>query len=141
MAMILASHFGCTNQKGLTMTISIKPNLNIIYVTDVGASTSFYKLLFKEDPIFTSPRYVVFSVGDGVEFALWSGGETPDLNVPRFSEIGIQLKTDNDVENLFEEWNKNSSIKFAREIYTEIFGRTFLVEDPDKHIIRVCSED
>ena len=123
------------------MTLSIKPNLHIIYVADVEASTNFYKMLFKTDPIFTSPRYVVFDAGGGVEFALWSGAETPDLSVPRFSEIGIQLPTDKDVENLFEEWKNITDIKFAREIYSEVFGRTFLVEDPDGHIIRACSED
>lgn len=123
------------------MTLSIKPNLNIVYVTDVEVSTSYYKTLFKTGPIFTSPRYVVFSAGDGVEFALWSGAETPDLATPRFSEIGIQLPTDKDVEELFKEWSNISDIKFARDIYNEVFGRTFLVEDPDGHLIRVCSED
>jgi predicted enzyme related to lactoylglutathione lyase len=123
------------------MTLSIKPNLHIVYVTDVEVSTHFYKTLFKTDPIFTSPRYVVFSAGGGVEFALWSGAETPDSTTPRFSEIGIQLPTDKDVEDLFKEWLEIKDIKFSREIYSEVFGRTFLVEDPDGHMIRVCSED
>jgi len=74
-------------------------------------------------------------------FAIWTGGTKPDITVPRFSEIGIMLPSSEDVDRLFEEWKKNSKIQIVREPYTEVFGRTFLVADPDGHIIRVCPVD
>ena len=36
---------------------------------------------------------------------------------------------------------QNKDINITREPYTEVFGLTFLVEDPDGHIIRVCPLD
>ncbi len=120
---------------------SPKPNLQLVYVSDINRSTSFYKTLFNTDPVFESPRYVAFSAGGDALFAIWSGGAMPDASVPRYSEIGIMLPSSEDVDNLFEEWKNNSNIKIIQEPSTEIFGRTFLVEDPDGHIIRVCPLD
>jgi predicted enzyme related to lactoylglutathione lyase len=125
------------------ITISPKPNLQLVYVSDIERSTAFYKTLFNCEPMFSSPRYVTFAAdakGEAV-FAIWTGGTKPDIAVPRFSEIGIMLPSNEDVDRLFEEWQKNPDIKITREPYTEVFGRTFLVEDPDGHIIRVCPLD
>ncbi|HEX2978383.1 MAG TPA: VOC family protein [Candidatus Babeliales bacterium] len=120
------------------LKISPKPNLQLIYVSDIKRSTDFYKKIFNSEPIFSSPRYVAFSAGGPAIFAIWTGGTTPDASVPRFSEIGIMLPSSEDVDRLFEEWQKNHDIKIVKEPYTEVFGRTFLVSDPDGHIIRVC---
>lgn len=119
----------------------IIPNLQLIYVSDVGRSTAFYKMLFGTDPVFSSPRYVAFSAGGEALFALWSGGETPDPSAPRFSEVGIMLKSDSEVDSLYETWKQNGDIVIAKEIETAVFGRTFLIKDPDGNIIRVCSRD
>jgi hypothetical protein len=70
-----------------------------------------------------------------------TGGTTPDLHTQRFSEIGIMLPSDKDVDLLFEKWRTNSDIKIVKEPYTEVFGGTFLVEEPDCHIIWVCPLD
>ncbi|GAB4184724.1 MAG: VOC family protein [Simkaniaceae bacterium] len=118
-----------------------KPNLQLIYVSDIKRSTDFYKTLFNTEPIFSSPRYVAFSAGDEALFAIWTGGATPDASVPRFSEIGIMLPSNDDVDRLYEKWKKNPNIKIVQEPQTEVFGRTFLVKDPDGHIIRVCPLD
>lgn len=123
------------------MTVSPKPNLQLVYVSDIKRSTAFYEKLFNAKPVFTSPRYVAFRAGGDALFALWTGGETPDLATPRFSEIGIMLPKNEDVERLFEEWKKYPDIKFLKEPYTEVFGLTFLVEDPDGHMIRVSPVD
>ena len=121
--------------------ISPKPNLQLIYVSDIKRSTSFYQAIFNSKPVFSSPRYVAFAAGSEALFAIWTGGTKPDITIPRFSEIGIMLPSGKDVDNLFEEWQKNPDIKFIREPYDEVFGRTFLVEDPDGHIIRACPAD
>ncbi len=123
------------------MTVSPKPNLQLIYVSDIARSTAFYKTLFNAEPVFSSPRYVAFSAGGEAQFAIWSGGTIPDVAVPRFSEIGIMLPSNEDVDRLFEEWEKNPSIKMVQKPVTEVFGRTFLIADPDGHIIRVCPLD
>lgn len=123
------------------MTISRKPNLQLVYVSDIERSTAFYKTLFNAEPVFSSPRYVAFTAGGEALFAIWTGGTIPDLAAPRFSEIGIMLPSNEEVDRLFEEWQKNSDIKIVQEPRTEVFGRTFLVADPDGHIIRVCLLD
>lgn len=123
------------------MLASPKPNLQLIYVSEIKRSTDFYSTLFNADPVFKSPRYVAFEAGAEVIFAIWTGGTLPDSSVPRFSEIGIMLSSDKEVEDLFTEWKKNPKIEIYKEPYTEVFGLTFLVKDPDGHIIRVCSQD
>ncbi len=118
-----------------------KPNLQLIYVSDIKRSTELYKTLFNAEPVFKSPRYVAFSAGDGAFFALWTGGEKPDISVPRFSEIGILLPSNEEVDQLFETWKKNPDITVVKEPYTEVFGRTFMIQDPDGHLIRVSPLD
>ncbi len=97
--------------------------------------------LFNLEPYFVSPRYVVFKVDGEADFAIWSGGEVPDKECPRFTEIGINLKTDVEVEELYSQWVERSSINIHKALYTDVFGKTFLVKDPDGHIIRVSSAD
>jgi predicted enzyme related to lactoylglutathione lyase len=123
------------------MTVFPKANLQLVYVADIQRSTSFYKALFKTDPIFSSPRYVAFSAGGEALFAIWTGGAAPDPNTPRFCEIGVMLSSDEDVNRLFEEWQKNPDIHIVQTPRTEVFGLTFLVKDPDGHVIRVCRRD
>ena len=123
------------------MTVSIRANLQLIYVSDIERSSAFYKSIFKTEPVFTSPRYVAFPVSGEALFAMWTGAEKPDPATPRFSEIGIMLPSNAEVDRLYEEWQHNAGIKIIREPYDEVFGRTFLAQDPDGHIIRVCPAD
>jgi predicted enzyme related to lactoylglutathione lyase len=125
------------------MKLSPKPNLQLVYVSNIERSTNFYKTLFNAEPVFSSPRYVAFAADEEAKalFAIWTGGETPDVDAPRFSEIGIMLPSNEVVDLLYEEWRNNADIKIVKEPYTEVFGRTFLVKDPDGHIIRVSPSD
>lgn len=123
------------------MTLSPKANLQLVYVSDIERSTAFYKTIYNAEPIFSSPRYVAFESGAETLFAIWTGGETPEAGAPRFSEIGIMLGTNEEVEQLFDEWSKNPEIQIIKEPYNEVFGRTFLASDPDGHIIRVSPLD
>jgi predicted enzyme related to lactoylglutathione lyase len=118
-----------------------KPNLQLVYVSDIERSTNFYKTIFNTEPLFESPRYVAFTVSGEALFAIWSGGETPEQATPRYSEIGIMLPSSEDVDNLFILWKENADINIIREPYNEVFGRTFLAADPDGHVIRVCPLD
>ena len=123
------------------MTKIRKPNLQLIYVSDIPLSTEYYKNLFNIEPFFITPRYVVFKIDGEADFAIWSGGGVPDNTAPRYSEIGINLESDNDVTELYNEWKDADNIHIEKEIYTDVFGKTFLVKDPDGHIIRVSSKD
>lgn len=128
------------------MTIAPKANLQLVYVSDISRSTAFYKSIFKSDPIFISPRYVAFKADANGEalFAIWTGFsdiDKLDSTAARFSEIGIMLSSNAEVDLLFDEWQDNKEITVVREPYDEVFGRTFLVKDPDGHIIRVCPRD
>jgi hypothetical protein len=44
------------------------------------------------------------------------------------------------VEDLYHKWKKDGAIEFAKELYKEVFGFTFLVKDPDGHVVRVSPE-
>lgn len=128
---------------GNLISVAITPNLQLIYVSDIERSTNFYNFIFKKEPIFVSPRYVAYSSSGDALFAIWSGGEKPTTGIPRFSEIGIMLPTGKDVDNLYTEWKNQVECKInvLKEPYTDVFGRTFLISDPDGHIIRVCPMD
>ncbi|MCH9611777.1 MAG: Phenazine antibiotic resistance protein EhpR [Chlamydiia bacterium] len=119
----------------------LMPNLQLVYVSDITRSTDFYKTIFRQDPVFTSPRYVAWSAGGDAIFAIWSGGETPDSEAKRFSEMGIMLGSNEEVDELYAQWQENPSIDIAQEPSDEVFGRTFLIRDPDGHTIRVCPRD
>jgi len=125
------------------MTITPKANLQLVYVSDISRSTAFYKDIFKSAPVFSSPRYVAFAADANGEalFAIWTGGDKPDMAAPRFSEIGIMLPSNEEVDRLFNKWRDKAEIIVVREPYDEVFGRTFLVKDPDGHIIRICPRD
>ncbi|MDX8001044.1 glyoxalase [Xenorhabdus sp. Reich] len=122
-------------------SVSMKPNLQLVYSSDIERSTDFYKTIFNAEPIFSSPRYVAFSADKDAIFAIWRGETKPERATQRFSEIGIMLPSNKDVDQLFEIWQKNPDIEIKQEPCTEVFGRTFLVKDPDGHIIRVCPLD
>lgn len=85
---------------------------------------------------------MAFKAGNNSLFAIWMGDDgAPDKNAPRVSEIGIMLPSDQDVDQLFLELKDNPAIEIVQERKTEVFGRTFLIKDPDSHIIPVCPQD
>ncbi|HDZ8879035.1 VOC family protein [Aeromonas dhakensis] len=116
-------------------------NLQLIYVSDMERSKAFYNYLLNTTPVFETPRYVAYGVDGQALFALWTGGATPQIDTPRYHEIGIMLPSGKDVDELFELWSNKPQVKILQEPQTEIFGRTFLVADPDGHVIRICPLD
>ena len=118
-----------------------KANLQLIYVSDIRYSTVLYTNLLDE-PHTVTPRYVAFAADDEGKsiFALWSG-EKPLPEVKRSSEIGIMLETDSDVDEAFTTYKCLPGITVIDPPNHQVFGRTFLLKDPDGHLIRVCSRD
>lgn len=118
------------------------PNLTLVYVRDAAASTDFYRTLLEIEPIFTSPRYVAFDMAPGVLFALWSGrSDALDDAGTRTSEIGIMLTGGAAaIDATFTDWTRKG-VEVVDEPHDEVFGRTFVVADPDGNLIRVCPVD
>lgn len=118
------------------------PNLFLIYVSDAEAATAFYSDLFEIEPTFTSPRYVAFDVAPGVLFALWTGrNEHAVSSTPRTSELGLMVPgTASTVDETFARWSAKG-VDVVEEPHDDVFGRTFVITDPDGNLIRVCPVD
>jgi catechol 2,3-dioxygenase-like lactoylglutathione lyase family enzyme len=117
------------------------PNLFLIYVTDVERSTRFYSELFGMEPVMVTPRYVPYEVAPGVLFALWSGRAEQVTDAPRTSEVGLMVPGGGaKVDELFADWTAKGAA-VDQEPYDDVFGRTFVVTDPDGNLIRVSPTD
>lgn len=118
------------------------PNLFLTYVSDAEQSTAFYSDLFDIEPTFTSPRYVAFEVADGVLFAIWTGhNENTTRDTPRTSEIGLMVPgPPSKVDGIYQEWVAKG-VRVVEEPHDDVFGRTFVIADPDGNLIRVSPVD
>jgi len=118
------------------------PNLFMTYVSDAERSTAFYSDLFDIRPDFTSPRYVAFEVAPGVLFAIWTGdNEHASPQTPRTSEIGLMVPgAPTAVDDLYRAWVTKGA-RVVEEPHDDVFGRTFVVADPDGNLIRVSPID
>lgn len=118
------------------------PNLFLIYVRDAEAATAFYSDLFEIEPRFTSPRYIAFEVAPGVLFALWTGrSEHAVPRTPRTSEVGLMVQgAASSVDEVFDRWTAKG-VQVMEEPHDDVFGRTFVVTDPDGNLIRVSPVD
>ena len=116
------------------------PNLFLIYVTDVERATAFYVDLFDIKPTMITPRYVPFEVAPGVLFALWSGrADQVSRQTPRTSEVGLMVPSagsDHAVDEVYASWAAKG-VTVVEEPHDDIFGRTFMIADPDGNLIRV----
>lgn len=118
------------------------PNLFLIYVKDVERATAFYSDLFEMEPVMVTPRYVPFEVAPGVLFALWSGrSEHAVPSNPRTSEVGLMVPGSSAaVDEVFAVWTAKG-VAVIEAPYDDVFGRTFVIADPDGNLIRVSPVD
>ncbi|MBO0810498.1 MAG: VOC family protein [Microlunatus sp.] len=117
------------------------PNLFLIYVTDVQRATSFYNDLFGMQPKLVTPRYVPYEVAPGVLFALWSGRQDQITDAPRTCEVGLMLPGGAaEIDALYQTWVAKG-VTVHQEPYDDVFGRTFMITDPDQNLIRVSPRD
>lgn len=118
------------------------PNLFLIYVTDVERATAFYSDLFDMEPAMVTPRYVSFEVAPGVLFALWNGhGNNAVTTATRTSEVGLMTPgSAAAVDALYSEW-ASKGVTVIEEPHDAVFGRTFVITDPDGNLIRVSPFD
>ena len=118
------------------------PNLFLIGVRDAEAATDFYSDLLEIAPSFVSPRYVAFDVAPGVLFALWTGyGDRVDPDVPRTSEVGLMVPGAAEaIDAVHAQWVRKG-VRVVQEPYDAVFGRTFVISDPDGNYVRVAPVD
>ncbi|MCX2926568.1 VOC family protein [Streptomyces sp. NEAU-W12] len=114
----------------------------IVYVNDAPEAARFYADLLEIEPTFQSPAYIAFGLGGGADLALWSGqtdGPTPA--VPRTSEVCLMLPGGPEaIDRRFARWT-GKGVRVVSEPSDEVFGRTFVVADPDGNLIRVAPVD
>jgi predicted enzyme related to lactoylglutathione lyase len=118
------------------------PNLFLVYVQDAAKAAAFYSDLFEIQPSFTSPRYIAFEVAPGVLFAVWTGhNEHAVPSTPRVSEVGLMVFGGAArIDDMHAQWMKKG-VRVVEEPHDEVFGRTFVVADPDGNLIRVSPVD
>lgn len=119
-----------------------RPNLFIVYVTDVQASARFYGELFDMTPKLATPRFVAYEVAAGVEMALWAGRpEALADSPPRTSEVCLNVTGGpSEIESYYERW-RGQGVTVVQEPHDDVFGRTFVIADPDGNLIRVAPVD
>ena len=122
--------------------MNLVPNAFYLYVTDAARSTEFYQKLFEMEPVFTSPFYVAFEIADGVTFAVWAGAsDALANNPPRTSELGMNVSLPpEELDAIYTKWIELGATTVEAP-HDAVFGRTFVVADPDGNLIRVAPVD
>ncbi|GAB3997449.1 VOC family protein [Glycomyces albus] len=118
------------------------PNMFIVYVNDAPAAARFYGDLFAMEPSFESPYFIAFDLGGGIQLAVWrlDEGEV-DRSTPRTGEVCLCLPGGPErIDAQFQAW-KDKGVEVVREPHDAVFGRTFVIADPDGNLIRVAPVD
>ncbi len=118
------------------------PNLFIVYVSDLARAQAFYSDLFEMAPRFASPRFVEFEVAPGVGLALWTGhAETLDSTEVHRGEICVNVdNAPQSIDDYFRTWEAKG-VTIVEKPHDDIFGRTFVAQDPDGNLLRVAPVD
>ncbi|MFC7343537.1 VOC family protein [Saccharopolyspora griseoalba] len=116
------------------------PNMFIVHVADAAKSARFYGELFEMQPCFESPRFIAFELGGGVQLALWSGA-SGEARPSRTSEVCLCLSGGaEEIDRYHRDW-ANKGVEVVQEPHDDVFGRTFVVADPDGNLVRVVPVD
>ena len=116
------------------------PNSVILYVSDVEASTAFYRRILGHGPIETYPGFSALS--DNVTLGPQAADEIEPAAEPYVggSELSLSDVEHVDVDRLYAQW-KALGIPMILEPTVLEFGYTFVATDPDGHRLRVCATD
>ena len=118
------------------------PNSVILYVSDVEASTAFYRRILDHEPIETYPGFSVFALSDDVTLGLQAADEIEPAAEPYVGESELSLSDVEhvDVDRLYAQWKALGIPMILAPTVLE-FGYTFVATDPDGHRLRVCATD
>ncbi|AKK07189.1 lactoylglutathione lyase-like lyase [Corynebacterium mustelae] len=114
----------------------------IVYASNLDASVAFYTKLLNLETSFESPRYVTMDLASGVSLALWTGESDSLMNAgSRTSEVCVNLGGgEQEILATYDEWVKQG-VSVLEEPHDDVFGKTFVVADPDGNRIRVAPID
>ena len=119
------------------------PNSVILYISDVKASTGFYRKILGSGPVETYPGFSVFSLSDGMTLGLQAADQIEPAAEPYIGggELSLSnVESADVVDRLYARW-KALGISMVLEPTTLEFGYTFVAADPDGHRLRVCATD
>lgn len=118
------------------------PSSLIFYVSDVEASTEFYRQVLGADPVETFEGFAVFALSDTVTLGLQAADQIDPKAEPHVggSELSLSDIDRDTVDRLYAEWTARN-VPIALEPIELAFGYTFVATDPDGHRLRVCATD
>ena len=123
------------------------PNSIIFYVSDVEASTDFYRTVLGAEPVETFEGFAVFTLSATVTLGLQAADQIDPKAEPHvggselsLSELSLSDIDRNTVDRLYAEWTARK-VPIALEPTELAFGYTFVATDPDGHRLRVCATD
>lgn len=113
--------------------------LVVLYVSDIAASTHFYRGLLGTEPVESSANFAMFPMPP-VMLGLWKRDEVkPAPNgAPGALELDFTMDSTKAVLDYHSEWVKRG-LKIAQEPVEMEFGHTFVALDPDGHRLRVLA--
>lgn len=120
------------------MTITMTPNMTILYVDAPTQSAAFYARLFGLEPVETSETFALFALPGGLILGLWSRHtvEPRPLASGGGCELAIRAPSPETVDALHRQWQE-LGVHMLQVPQDMEFGRTFTAADPDGHRIRV----
>lgn len=116
------------------------PNIVILYVQSIDHSASFYAKLLQNQPIHSSPTFVMFSLKSGLRLGLWSKNDVQPIPTVEGggNELAFEVSNDQNIDNLFLSWQKQN-IPIIQSPTNMDFGYTFVACDRDGHRLRIFS--
>lgn len=118
------------------------PHSIIFYVSDVEASTEFYRTILGSGPVETFTGFAIFALSDTVTLGLQAADQIDPKAEPHIggSELSFSGTDRATVDRIYAEW-KARNVPIALEPTELSFGYTFVALDPDGHRLRVCATD
>ena len=109
--------------------------VTIVYVTDMEASLTFYRMLLPHAELVSQSPYWSELAFDGASIALHI---TDD--VERGTQLGLALSADSPLEEI-ENRLRSRGITLDRGIADEAFGRSMMIRDLDGLAIQINEHD
>ena len=119
----------------------LEPNIIVLYVNNLAASSQFYQNLLKMQPHEASATFHMFKLSNGMGVGLKARYvvEPPaNDNSSRDGELAFIVNNNTEVDELFSEW-QSKEINMLQLPTILTFGYTFVALDPDGNRLRVVS--
>lgn len=119
-----------------------KPNLLVLYVSNISISTDFYTNILRRQPVEQYAEFSVFQLNEHMLLGLQTiqGIEpSPNGQCGGF-EICLSDVSIDEVKAIYQQWLLLKVPILLKPTYLE-FGYTFVGLDPDNNRLRVCATD